>query len=133
MIGVILVALAGLIQVSSVDDKIDVRLLSGTWVSGNHACGSDMELTYHDGYMSMPTSKPNEYFPVMQVISAERKGDEAWIYLRSAVADSPDSPASAIVYRIEATKFVALRQFSGEALPASPSGPQGYDWVRCDD
>lgn len=137
MVRAVLVAFTSLLLVSSIDDKIDERLLKGTWVVGNFKCGSDMEFIYRDGMLGNPIPKTHElyklgdFFPIHKVISAKRKGDEAWIQIRSILADRREDPVYTLVFRIEKKKYVGIRSFTDQRVE-EPAFTQNWDWTRCD-
>jgi hypothetical protein len=138
MIRAILAAFTSLILISSSDDKIDESLLRGTWVWGNFQCGSDINIMYRDGMLGNPIPKTHElykfgdFYPIYKVISAKRKGDEAWIQLRSILADRREDPVVTIIFRMEKKKYVAIRSFTDQRVEALRDPAQNFVWTRCD-
>jgi hypothetical protein len=138
MIRAILVAFTSLILISSSEDEIDERLLGGTWVWGNSKCGGDMNIIYRDGMLGNPVPKTHElykfgdFFPIYQVISAKRKGDAAWIQLRSILADRREDPVITIVFRMEDKSYIALRSFTNQRVEPLRDPVQDFVWTRCD-
>lgn len=138
MFQVVLVAATSLLLASAGDDKIDENLLRGTWVAGNFKCGSDMEIIYRDGMLGNPIPKTHElhkfddFFPILKVISAKRRGDEAWIQVRSILADRREHPVYTTVFRIEKKKYVAIRVFTDQRVEEPQAPLHNSDWTRCD-
>jgi hypothetical protein len=139
MIKATFIALAGLILVALNDhNKIDESLLRGTWVAGDFKCGSDMEFIYRDGMIGNPIPKTHEmykygdFYPIYQVVSATRKGGQAWIAVRSTLADRHEDPVYTMIYRIEKNRYVFIRSFTDQRVEKFPDPRQNHDWVRCD-
>jgi hypothetical protein len=137
MLRAVLVAVASLILVSSSDDNIDESLLRGTWVVGSFRCGSDMEIIYRDGMLGNAIPKTHElykfgdFFPILKIISAKRRGDEAWIQVRSILADRREDPIYTTVFRIEKKKYIAIRSFTDQRVEEPKKPLQDRDWTRC--
>lgn len=137
MFRAILVTAASLILVPPSEDKIDESLLRGTWVWGKFECGSDVEFIYRDGMLGNPMPTKNEsikysdFYGIHKVISAKRKGDEAWIKIRPLLADRREDPTYTIIFRIENNKYVAIQSFTDQRLEERPTPLHDLDWTRC--
>ena len=97
-----------------------------------------MDIVYRDGMLGNPIPKTRElykfgdFFAISQVISAKRKGDEAWIQLRSILADRREDPVMTIVFRMEKKRYVAIRSFTDQRVEPPRDPALGFVWTRCD-
>ncbi|CAN7682135.1 hypothetical protein [Rhizobium sp. LjRoot254] len=130
MYGKLLVASLAVLLCSCSENKIDESLVQGNWKVGKGRCGSGIELTYHDGSLSILNASTNEHVPVFEILSAERKGDEAWIQYRPVLTSKPAKVAE-VVFRIDDKKYVGVRLFSGQEIAAIPGAQQAFTWTRC--
>jgi hypothetical protein len=138
MIQAIFFALTALFVASHSHDEIDESLLRGTWVAGDFKCGSDMEFIYRDGMIGSPIPKTHElysygdFYPIYKVISAKRRGGEAWIQVRSILADRREDPVYTMIYRIEKNRYAFIRSFTDQRVEKLPDPRQNGDWIRCE-
>lgn len=131
MYGKLLVAGLAILLCSCSENKIDESLVQGNWTVGKGRCGSGIELTYHDRKLSILNASTNEYVPVFEILSAERKGDEAWIQYLPVLTNKPGKIAD-VVFRIDGKKYIGVRLFSGQEIAAIPGAQQAFTWTRCD-
>lgn len=112
------------------NDKIDESLVQGSWKVGKGRCGQGIELRYYDGALSIQNESANTSVPVFKILSAERKGDEAWIQYLPVLTNKPSKVAE-VVFRIDGDKYVGNRFFSGVELARIPGAQEVFTWTRC--
>lgn len=89
-----------------------------------------MRFTYRERSMAVFDDSRGEFVPVYEIISAERRTDEAWVRFRATLSNQPDRVIE-IVFHIDGNEYKGVRLFSGLDLSTNPESQKALTWTRC--